>query len=301
MRVLLTGASGYVGMHILSRLVEASHRVTALVRSPERLGRLAEHPSVAVHHADLRDESRVSAAVDGHEVCVHAALIWGAPETDLELLDTVAAAKLFDAAARAGVGRTLLVSSTAVHRPFTAEMREDDALTPTEIYGATKAATELVLWAACGAHGMQGIVLRPGPIVGLPAVPGAAFRSDRRVTALVASARRGDPLHVARGEGRQFVAAADVARTVAVAIEAPAASGTYLCVDHKLTTWESIAHRVVAALGSSSDVVTQDRRSSDPIPRFCDERITGLLGSTLDSHAAMEQHLAHLVRTGHEG
>ena len=74
--------------------------------------------------------------------------------------------------------------------------------------------------------------------VGLPpALPDGAFRSDRRLAALVAAARRGDPLQVVRGEGRQFVAAEDVARTVAVAIEAPVASGTYLCIDREFTSW----------------------------------------------------------------
>ncbi len=300
MRILLTGASGYLGMHLSSTLVRAGHEVTALVRSPDRLGRLAEHRAVTVRHADLLEESRVAAAVEGHEVCVHAGFVWGPPRSELELLDTVAAAKLFDAAGRTGVGRTVLVSSTAVHRPFTTEMQEDDALTTADVYGATKAAAELFLWAACGTHAMQGVVLRPGPIVGSPALPDGAFRSDRRIVALVDAARRGEPLRMVRGEGRQFVAAEDVARTVAVAIEAPEASGTYLCVDREFTSWESIARRAVELTQSTSSVVTEDDPEGRSNPRFNDSRLATLLGGPLDSRAAMEQRLAHFKTAVHE-
>jgi len=296
MRILLTGGSGYLGLHLLSTLVGAGHEVTALVRAPDRLGRLAEHRAVTVFHADLRQEARVASAVGGQEVCVHAGLVWGAPSTELELLDTVAAAKLFDAAGKTGVSRSVLVSSTAVHRPFTTEMREDDALTTSDVYGATKAAAELFLWAACATHGMQGVVLRPGPIVGPPALPDGAFRSDRRIEVLVDAARRGEPLRMVEGERRQFVAAHDVARTVAVAIEAPEASGTYLCVDREFTSWESIARRAVELTESKSTVVTEVGPEGSANPRFNDSRLAALLGGPLDSRAAMEQHLAHLVR-----
>lgn len=296
MRVLLTGGSGYLGLHLLSRLVRGGHEVTALVRSPDRLGRLAEHAAVTVYHADLEDEARVAAAVEGHEGLVHAGLVWGGPETDVDLLDTVAAAKLFDAAGRTGAGRTVLVSSTAVHRPFTPQMRESDALTTADVYGASKAAAELFLWAACATHGMQGIVLRPGPIVGSPALPGGAFRSDRRIAALVDAARRGEPLRVIRGEGRQFVAAEDVARAVAVALDAPEASGTYLCVDRETTSWESIARRAVELTHSGSRIVAEDAPAGRSNPRFDDSRLATLLGGPLDGRAAMGRHLAHLAR-----
>lgn len=112
----------------------------------------------------------------------------------LDLLDARAAARLFDAAGEAGVRRTVLLSSTSVYRPFSAEMDEGDALVPTDAYGATKAAAELFLRSACASHGMREGVLRPGPIVGPPAHPAGAFRSDRHIAAMVAAARRGETL-----------------------------------------------------------------------------------------------------------
>jgi UDP-glucose 4-epimerase len=297
MRVLLTGASGYLGLHLTDRLLRSGHAVTALVRSPWKMGPFAEHEALTIHHADLLDAPRVAEAVAGHDACVHAGFVWGDPEQDLDLLDTRAAARLFDAAGQASVVRTVVISSTAVHRPFSPEMREDDALAPPDVYGATKAAAELFLWSACATHGMQGVVLRPGPIVGPPAFPEGAFRSDRRIAAFVETARRGEPLQVVRDEGRQLVAATDVARAVAAAIESPDASGTYLCVDRALTTWESIARKAVEMTASSSEVVVSDAPDDTPPPRFRHDRITALLGDPLDSGEALKQHLDHLARS----
>ena len=161
MRIFLTGASGYIGLHILHELLTAGHEVTALVRSPAKLGRFVEASKLRVVTADLAQENRISEALDGHEVCVHAALLWGEPGTELELPDTIVAAKLFDAAGRAGILRCIFISSVSVHRPFNDEMDEEDQLSSTDYYGATKAAGEMFLRAACAEHHMTGIVIRP--------------------------------------------------------------------------------------------------------------------------------------------
>lgn len=212
MRVLLTGASGYVGLHVLREMLERGHAVTAIVRSPGKLGPFAQAEGIIVVEADLDETARVARALEGQEACVHAALLWGAPGEELEMRDAAASARLFDAAGRAGVSRCVYVSSVAVHRPFTAEMSEEDGLGATDLYGATKAAGELVLRAACAQHGMSGVVVRAGPIVGPPAFPGASFRTDRRLEAMVAAAVEGRQIEVTEGEGRQLSDVAVVAK-----------------------------------------------------------------------------------------
>lgn len=279
----------------MEALVAAGHAVTAVARTAAKLGPWVDHPEVAVLEADLGDDGSVERMVREHTACVHAALIWGAPREDLELPDTRVAAKLFDAAGRAGASRTLYVSSTAVHRPFREEMSEADPLTPTNAYGAAKAAGELFLWAACAAHAMEGVVVRPGPIVGPPAFAGASFRNHARLDRLVGAARRGEPIHVEEGAGRQFVGVRDVARVIAQLVTADTARGAYLCVARKLTTWESLARRVVARLRSKSRVVVAPRPAGEPVPRFDTDKLRALLGVELESDEAMESHLAHLA------
>lgn len=291
MNVLLTGASGYVGLHLLRGLLDAGHRVTALVRTPGRLGPLAAAPGLTVLQADLEDEARVSSAVVGQSVCVHAALIWGAPRSELEFRDTAVAAKLFDAAGRAGVSRCILLSSTAVHRPFRQLMNEDDSVTTTDVYGATKAAAELVMHAACATYSMSGVVLRPGAVVGPPAFPGGAFRHERHLVQIAEAARAGLPIQVRRREGRQLCPVSLLAQAVVALVQEPRPAPRYLCMSPERTLWEDVARRVVVRLGSPSTVQVTDRQNPVPPPYFRVDRLRTLLRVLRAADAELDAHV----------
>ena len=266
MRTLLTGAGGYVGLHIVRELLECGQQVTAVVRSPGKLGPFARHPRLTVVETDLEESARIAAVLPGHDVCVHAALIWGEPGTELELRDTAVAAKLFDAAVRAGLTRCIYISSTAVHRPFASEMGEEDVLVTADVYGATKAADELFLRAACARNLMTGVVIRPGPVVGPPAFAAGSLRTHDRIAEMVAAAAKGRPLEVVRGEGRQFSDVSTVARIVHLLTRAESPHPIYLCVDRNILTWERIARMVVGCLNSPSDVRVHPRDSQGRSP-----------------------------------
>ncbi len=295
MRVLLTGASGYVGLHVLREMLERGHAVTAIVRSPGKLGPFAQAEGIIVVEADLDETARVARALEGQEACVHAALLWGAPGEELEMRDAAASARLFDAAGRAGVSRCVYVSSVAVHRPFTAEMSEEDGLGATDLYGATKAAGELVLRAACAQHGMSGVVVRAGPIVGPPAFPGASFRTDRRLEAMVAAAVEGRQIEVTEGEGRQLSDVAVVAKAARLLATEGAPHPTYLCLDREVLAWEDIARTVVAEVRSRSEVRVVRTPSAGPTPRFRTERIAALLGGVPGARSALAAHVRYLA------
>lgn len=296
MRVLLTGAGGYIGLHILRALLEAGHQVTALLRSPAQLGPLAASPGLIVVQADLEQAEVVARALVGQECCVHSALLWGEPGSELELRDVAVAARLFETAGRAGVGRCILLSSAAVHRPFSAEMAEDAPLHSTDLYGATKAAGELFLRAACASYGMSGVVLRPGPVVGLPAFLGGSFRSDRRLIEWVAAVRAGQPIEVAEAEGRQWTDVATVATAIRLLVEETAPQPSYLCMDREIIPWETIARHLIERLQSPSPL----RRMPRPalIPQFRTARIEALLGRRASAAEALTAHLDHLAGSG---
>ncbi len=295
MRVLLTGASGYLGQHLLDQLVAAGHEVTALVRAPARVGPLAEHPRVRLRVGDLGRHDDIVDAVRDQDGCVHAALLWGDPGDDLELRDVVAAAKLFDAAGRAGVGRCVLVSSTAVHRPFTASMGEDDCLATADVYGATKAAGELFLRAACAAHGMEGVAIRPGPIVGPPAFDGGSFRSDQRIEQIVEAVLAGRPLAVEPWDGRQFSDVRAVSRAVSRALVVTDPHPTYLCVDRDPITWGEVAEIALAAASSTRRLVAAPTGPAASLPRFRADRVEALLDGPISAREALKLHIEHVV------
>lgn len=297
MRTFLTGAGGYIGLHILRELLEDGHQVTAVVRSPGKLGPFALHPLLRVVETDLEDEARIAQVLPGHDVCVHAALIWGDPGSELEVRDTVVAAKLFDAAGSAGLTRCIYISSVAVHRPFSSEMCEEDCLSTTDLYGATKAAGELFLRTACAGHQMTGVVVRPGPVVGPPAFPGGSFRSHDRIAEMVAAAAEGRPIEAVRGEGRQFSDVSTVARVVRLLTTAENPHPAYICVDRDIISWERVARLVVGCLNSPSEVRVLPHDTQGPIPCFRTERLERLNGGPSDAEGALFAHIRHLART----
>ena len=68
MRILIFGATGGVGRHLLEGAEEAGHAVTAFTRTPARLRK--SHPGLAVREGDVRDPAAVAAAVRGQDAVV---------------------------------------------------------------------------------------------------------------------------------------------------------------------------------------------------------------------------------------
>ena len=104
-RVLVLGASGYVGSHLIPRLVERGHEVRAAGRRPEALVARGWEGVEAVR-ADALDPESLSRAFDGIEL-VYYLIHSMASGKDFPELDRRAAAHVRDAADRAGVGRII--------------------------------------------------------------------------------------------------------------------------------------------------------------------------------------------------
>ena len=71
-RVLVTGASGFIGSHLVDALVARGDQVTALVRKTSRVDRL-ESLGVALAHGDLTDPGSLRAAMAGQSIVYHLA------------------------------------------------------------------------------------------------------------------------------------------------------------------------------------------------------------------------------------
>lgn len=295
-RIFVTGASGYIGMHLLRELLQAGHPVTAAVRAPEKLGELARHPSLHIVQTDLDAATDLATLVGGHDCCIHLAFIWGEQGSEFELRDASVCAKLFDACGVAGVKRCILLSSAAVHRPFAGQMREDDPIHTADYYGATKAASELFMHAACALHGMVGVVVRPGLVVGPPAFDGASFRSDRRVEEMVAQARANIPVAVPDEPARQFTDVKALVRIVRKLTEIISPRATYVCVDRDVIDWKTVADIVVRYTRSAVPVLPLAERSAAEPPRFDTARVEEVEGRALDARHALHAHIRCLMK-----
>jgi UDP-glucose 4-epimerase len=253
------------------------------------------HPNLSVIKADLESDVDFEQWLAGHDCCVHAAFIWGDPGAELEVKDASVTAKLFNGCGVAGVRRCIYISSVAVHRPFAGRMREDDPIYTNDYYGATKAASEMFMRAACATHGMEGVVVRPGLVVGRPAFDGASFRSDSRITRMVAEAKSRTPVVVPPEQDRQFTDVSALVRIVRKLTVLYSPYPIYLCVDREVIEWETVAEMVAHASGVTSLV----RKSAESIgltmPSFVTSRIEELEGGALDAREALTEHIRCLI------
>ena len=145
MRVILTGATGFVGRHLLPAL-SPLHEVVCIARDPDALP--AEHRAAAVR-ADLREPLRIDSLPATADAVIHLAQAHAAfPEGAAELfaVNAAAALQLADYARRAGAGVFVLGSSGNVYAQSGHAFAEDDPLGPSDYYGETKrCAEQLVL------------------------------------------------------------------------------------------------------------------------------------------------------------
>ena len=113
-RVFLTGASGFVGGHVLRALREAGHEVRALVRGP--LPRFADLDGAEPVHGDLERPGDLVGALRGCRFVVHVAARYSFAPSDrpaLERVNVLGTAGLLEAARIAGVERAVVTSSSA--------------------------------------------------------------------------------------------------------------------------------------------------------------------------------------------
>lgn len=114
-RVLVTGASGFIGSHIARALSTAGHEVLATGRDATRLAAFASTP-IAVDTADITTDP-LEKLVIGRDAVVHCAALsspWGA-RSAFQQANVHATERLLDAANHAGVGRFVHLSSPSIY------------------------------------------------------------------------------------------------------------------------------------------------------------------------------------------
>jgi nucleoside-diphosphate-sugar epimerase len=181
-RILLTGATGFVGGHLCARLAGAPYVLRAALRMPLALPGVAE--SAVVGPIDAHTDW--GSALSDVDVVIHAAarahrLNDAAVEPYLEV-NARGTQHLAVAAAQAGVRRFIYLSSVKVNgegradRPY----RPDDTPAPADVYGNSKWLGERYLWEVGSSGKLEPVVVR-APLVYGPQVKGNFLRLLRWV------------------------------------------------------------------------------------------------------------------------
>ena len=166
MRVLVTGASGFIGRPLCAALAAAGHEVRAAVRDRRALN---FRPGVEiVKLPDLAGTVDWTPLIDGMDAVVHLAAIAHAPrhvpDAAYDRVNHVATAEFARAAAAARMQRFVFVSSIGAQSGTTSDhpLSETDVPRPAKIYGRAKLAAE----AAVRAAGVRYTILRPVLVYG---------------------------------------------------------------------------------------------------------------------------------------
>lgn len=222
MRILVTGASGFVGTALAADLAGRGHVVRAAARGPlpaSIAGRVtpATLPDLAAGQ-DL-DEA-FAGLLDGIDAVVHAAGLAHQPagidEAVMQAVNADASASLARAACRQGIGRFVLISSIrAVSGPSAAwPLTETAEADPADAYGRSKRAAERAVAAALP----EATILRP------PVIHGAGAKGN--MARLARLARLPVPLPLAGLAGRRSILSdANLASAVAFVLDNPDTGG----------------------------------------------------------------------------
>ena len=165
MNVLVTGGAGYIGSHVVRRLIEAGHRVRVYDNLSE--GHAAAVPAETLFVGDLMDEDRlVEGLADGFDCVMHFAAhcyvgeSMEAPEKYYRN-NVVGSLRLLSAMRKAGAGRIVFSSSAATYgEPDEVPIPEDHPTRPINAYGQTKLDFEHALRYYAGAYGLGYVALR---------------------------------------------------------------------------------------------------------------------------------------------
>ena len=254
LKILVTGANGFVGRGVCDLLARRGHTLVRAVRGPAASGELAvgevngetawdvalqEMPRAVVHLAARAHLTR--ATNDDAEAC---------RRTNVE-----GAVRLAEQCAAAGVRRFVFMSSVKVmgegrERPY----RESDAPAPVGTYTTAKWEAERRLREIAGRSGMELVVLRP------PLVYGRGVKAN--FLSLMRAVDKRIPLPLGAVDNRRsLLYLGNLADAAALCLTHPAAAGkTYLLSDGEDVSSAELVRRLAEALGRQARLVAAPPR-----------------------------------------
>jgi nucleoside-diphosphate-sugar epimerase len=151
MRVTVTGATGFIGGHLVERLVSEGHQVTALARRAESLAALRAL-GAAVVHGDVFDRRALEGAIAGADVVLHLARAkaHGARPREVFLVNVAGTRSVARATRSCGVARFVYASSSGVYGARPGFVSETTKPAPDSAYARSKLQAEEAGVRECG-------------------------------------------------------------------------------------------------------------------------------------------------------
>jgi nucleoside-diphosphate-sugar epimerase len=236
LRILISGASGFLGSHIAEQVCRDGHEVVALVRTSSKCDFLRSLPRVSFAYGAVEDLASVEAATEGVDAVIHAAgLVKAQGPLEFERINVEGTRNLLAAAKKRGkaLKRFVFVSSLAAVGPSNNGEPVGSACEPRPVthYGRSKLNAERAVLAA--KDEIPVTVIRPPMIYGPRDKESFAFFQtvSRRILPYL-------------GDGRNtlsIIYGSDAARACARAVMADVPSGRcYFVDDGKIYVWREM-------------------------------------------------------------
>ncbi len=237
--VLVTGGTGFVGSHLVERLVSLGVPVRCLARRTSAVGKLPAGAEVV--YGDLRTGEGLFPAAEGVKTVFHVAGVTKAfTREEYFQGNAEGTVRLLDACR--GVQKFIHVSSLAAvgPNPGEAAVTEDAPLRPVTWYGESKRDAEEAVRSSKLAE--RAVIVRP-PVVYGP--------RDTDVFEVFRSVAKGWMVAIGRGDSWfSYLHAADLAQALVAAACAPGAAGrTYFVANPAPVSWREFAGVVAESLG----------------------------------------------------
>lgn len=289
---LVTGGAGFIGSHLVDRLLECGANVRVLDDFSnglwENLALPTPRGGLEVLHGSVADPFDVRRAVDGADVVFHLACLGvrhslAHPHRN-HRVNAEGSLLLLEAARREGCGRFIYCSSSEVYGSArTTPMDEDHPPRPHTVYGASKLAGEAYARAYHRAYGMPVVIVRPFNTYGPRSHHGGDAGEVIPKSIVRALAGLDVTIHGDGAQTRDFTFVTDTAR----ALEMAAASedcigGTFNVGSGREISIADLCRRVVETVGDeAANLIHTQARPGDVLRLLADpSRFTELTGWT---------------------
>ncbi len=245
---LVTGGTGFIGGHVVERLVKTGHRVRCLARQTSDTQAL-ERLDVEIAEGDLTNPASVARAAAGATYILHCGALvsdW-ATVPEIRRTNVGGTRHVMQAALQAGIKRVIHVSSTDVYGHPKGVREIDESQPPSRFsnwYSRTKLEAESEVRRAVSTGAVQAVVLRPATIYG----PG----SVNVVGEIAKAVRARNMLLIDRGRAVAGLCYIDnLVDAAALALSDEGAAGqTFNVTDGLDITWQQFVGDLARGLGS---------------------------------------------------